>query len=222
MATEPLLSRGKDAVNVESRDANPQNLRARFISVLARVPLQVVGVLFILGALLVDLQVAWHVVLASTGEPEPSQWVAHLTIMQFHTIIPLALITLWARRRSAQRRLGAIAAGLVASLAIVHVFMTLCAIVWGGILQRGDMGFPFMYIEYGSRIAYVGIVLAGLSWILDRGANRLIGPLIIGGFLLNLVVPGAMTVIYIALAVVIVRTGVVRKSSVASPSPTVF
>ncbi|MEO7078840.1 MAG: hypothetical protein ABIY38_08105 [Rhodococcus sp. (in: high G+C Gram-positive bacteria)] len=221
MATEPLLPRSLDPAHVESSDRHPHIRRTGVLSALARIPLPVIGALLVLGALLVDLQLVWIALLAATGEPDPPQWVAHLTIMQFNIIIPLALIALWARRRSVQGRLGAIAAGLMAVLPIVHVFMTVCAIVWGGILQRGSMQLPFMYIEYGARIAYLGLVLSGLSWILDREASRLIGPLIVAGILVGLVVPGAITVFYIALAVVIVRSGVVRTSSVASPSPAV-
>lgn len=100
----------------------------------------------------------------------------------------------------------------------VHLFLTACALVWGLILGRGDMGYPFMYLEFLILPAYLGILVASVAWMRDRSAARLIGPLILAGLVLHFFIPWAFTVIYAALAFVIVRTSLVRKDAAASSS----
>jgi hypothetical protein len=72
-----------------------------------------------------------------------------------------------------------------------------------------------MYIEFLGLISYVGILVSGLAWILDRTAARLIGPLIILGFVLNFAFPWALLIAYGALAIVLVTSGVERRNRVA-------
>lgn len=194
---------------------------AALLDTLARIPLSVVVGALVLGAVLLSLQMVWISIIMASGEPEPPQWLARLTVMQANILVPVALIALWARRRKAQRRLGAIAAAMMAVLPVLHVILTVGSIMWGAILGRGDMTYPFMYIEYLMFITMLGIILSGVAWILDSGAPRLIGPLIIAGFVLNYVVSWGMTFFYVALSVVILRTQLVRSRAAVEPLPSI-
>ena len=184
----------------------------RVLDTLAKVPLPVVAAILLLGAVLAGLQIVWIEAIHSSGAAEPPQWLARVTVMQVNILVPAGLIMLWARRRRVQRRLGAVAAGMLVVLPVMHVFLTVCSIVWGGILGRGDMTYPFMYVEFLIYISYAGILVSGLAWILDRGAPRLVGPLIIIGFVLNYLIPWGLVIGYGALTVVLLTSGVVRKT----------
>jgi hypothetical protein len=140
------------------------------------------------------------------------QWLSYLTVKQANILIPAGLIMLWSRRRAVQRRVGAVGAAMLLVLPIVHVILLASSIVWGGILGRGDMSYPFMYLELLSVVSYAGVLVSGLAWILDRDTPRLIGPLIITGLVLHFFVPWGMLIAYGALAIVLLRSGVVRKT----------
>lgn len=198
-------------------EGNPTRL-GRLIDLAARIPLPVVGIMLICGAALSDVNNFLLRMMVAGDFEGLSQWSARLTLMQYNLLIPVALLALWARRRKTQGRLGAIAAALIAILPVLHVFLTICALVWGLILNRGDMGEPFMYIEYLILFAYAGIIVTAIAWMRDRSAARLIGPLILSGLVLHFLVPWAFTVIYAALAVTIVRTSLVRNGTAASSS----
>ena len=194
---------------------------SRLVGALARSPLPIVVALLLLGAVLASLQQVWIDHVMSTGAPEPQQWVAQLTVKQANVLIPVALIALWARRRGVQTRLGAVAAAMVAVLPMLHLFLTVAALVWGGILGRGDLEYPFMHIEWLMLVAFLGLLLGGIAWMLDPGASRWIGPLIIVGFVMNYVTPWGMTIVYAALGVVILRTRLLRRRAAVATRPAV-
>ncbi|MDJ0313612.1 hypothetical protein [Arthrobacter sp. H35-D1] len=199
-------------------ECKPPGRLKQLIDLLARIPLPAVGIMLICGAALSDVNNFMLRMLAAGDFQGLSQWAARLTLMQYNLLIPVALLALWARRRNAQGRLGAIGAALIALLPVLHVFLTICAVVWGLILGRGDMDDPFMYIEYLILLAYVGIIITSVAWMRDRSAARLIGPLILIGLALHFLIPWAFTVIYAVLAVTIIRTSLVRKGTAASSS----
>jgi len=195
--------------------------RRPLLDALARVPLPVVVVLLLVGALLAGLQSVWIGAVHSAGAAEPPQWLSRVTVMQVNLLVPLALIMLWARRRTVQRRLGAVGAAMLLVLPAVHLLLTIAAIIWGGILGRGDLTYPFMYVELLGLISYAGIAVSAVAWMLDRAAPRLIGPLIVAGFVLNYIVPWGLMVGYGALAVVLLTKGVVRKTRVPDAAASV-
>jgi hypothetical protein len=198
---------------MSSEDKPPGRL-SRLIDALAHIPLPVVGVMLVLGAALSDVNnLLLHMMLASGAEEGP-QWVARLTLMQYNLLIPVALLALWARRRTVQGRLGATAAVLIAFMPVVHLFLTACSLVWGLVLGRGDMSYPFMYIEFLILPTYIGIILTSAAWMRDRPTARLVGPMIFIGLVLHIFIPWAFTVIYAALAFVIISTSLVRKDAV--------
>ncbi len=198
-------------------EGNPSRLE-RLIDLGARIPLPVVGIMLICGAAFSDVN-NFLLRMTLAGDFEGlSQWSARLTLMNYNLLIPVALLALWARRRKTQGRLGAIAAALIAILPVLHVFFTICALVWGLILGRGDMDDPFMYIEYLIFFSFLGIIITSIAWMRDRSAARLIGPLILMGFVLNYLIPWSFTAIYAALAVIIIRTSLVRNRTAASSS----
>lgn len=188
---------------------------SRLVKALARVPLPIVVGLLLLGAVLASLQQVWIADVMARGGPEPEQWAAALTVKQANVLIPVGLIALWARRRGVQGRLGAVAAAMMAVLPVLHIFLTVSALVWGVILGRGDMEYPFMHIEWLMLVAFFGVVLASIAWMLDRGASRWVGPLIIVGFAMNYVTPWGMTIVYALLSIVVLRTRLLRRRPAA-------
>ncbi|MGC5172496.1 hypothetical protein ACLQ2Q_17815 [Microbacterium sp. DT81.1] len=171
-----------------------------------------VAAMLVLGAFLSGLHLVIIEAIHNSGAAEPPQWVGYLTVKQASILIPTGLIMLWSRRRAVQRRLGAVGAAMLLVLPVVHVILTVSSIAWGGILGRGDMSYPFMYLELLSLISYAGVLVSGLAWIIDRDTPRLIGPLIITGFVLHFFVPWGMLIGYGALAIVLLRSGAVRKT----------
>lgn len=195
--------------------------KSRVLDALARVPLPVVAAMLVLGAVLGGIQSLWIEAIHAAGAAEPPQWLARLTVMQVDILIPAGLIMLWARRRAVQRRLGAVGAAMLLVLPVVHLLLTVSSIVWGGVLGRGDMSYPFMYVQQLALISYAGVFVSGLAWILDRDTPRLIGPLIIIGFVLNYLVPWGLLIGYGALVIVILTSGVVRKNRVVRKASSV-
>lgn len=216
-----IRSRSASSGTSAPPDELPPGRVAALLDALARIPLSVVVGALMLGAVLLSLQLVWLSIINTTGAPEPPQWVARLTVMQTYILIPGALIALWARRRKEQRRLGAAAAAMMMALPVQHVIITVGSIIWGAILGRGDLTYPFMYIDNLKYISTLGIILSGVAWILDRGTPRLIGPLILAGLLLGYLVLWAMTIIYVALGVVILRTRLMRSRVVAETVPSI-
>lgn len=202
--SEPSISSGGDT----------STRMGRMLDALARVPLPVVAAMLLLAGALVLVQQVWIDAIHSAGAEEPPQWVGRLTIMQVNILVPVALILLWSRRRRIQRRLGAVAAAMLLVLPVVHLVLTVAAIVWGGILGRGDLGSPMIEFEFLGLISYAGVFVSGLAWMLDRGAPRLIGPLIIVGFVVSFLSPWGMPIGYGLLAVVILTSGVARRTRV--------
>lgn len=200
-----------------SSEGRPQGQLSRLIDTLARIPLPVVGIMLVLGAVLADLINFVMRAITAAGTEEIPHWLARLTLMQYNLLIPIALLALWARRRNTQGRLGAVGAVLITFLPVVHIFFTVCAVVWEIILGHGDITYPFAYIEFLILPAYLGVVIASVAWLRDRFAARLIGPLILAGLVLHFLIPWAFTVVYAALAFVVVRTSLVRKDA-AAPS----
>lgn len=201
-----------------SSEKRPSSRLSRLIKALARIPLPVVGIMLVLGAVLSDLINFVMRATAAAGTEEIPHWVARLTFMQYNLLLPIALIALWARRRKTQGRVGTVGAVLIAFLPVVHLFFTVCAVIWELILGHGDITYPFAYIEFLILPAYLGVLIASVAWMRDRSAAGLIGPLIVAGVVLHFFIPWAFTVVYAALAFVIIRTSLVRKDAAVSPS----
>lgn len=185
--------------------------KPRLLDRLARVPLPVVAAMFVLGGLLAGLQMMWIASVHESGAAEPPQWLARVTVMQVNLLVPLAAIMLWARRRWVQGRLGAVAAAMLAVLPVVHVLLTVASLLWGLVLGRGDLTFPFMYVEYLTFVSFAGFFVSAVAWWLDADTPRLIGPLLVVGLVLNFAVPWGMLCCYAALAVVLMTRGLTRE-----------
>ncbi|WP_345752900.1 hypothetical protein [Microbacterium rhizophilus] len=196
----------------QGTESPPLRSRLGIVHLLARLPLPIVALLLVLGAVLFDIQTMVILSLAATGAEEPPQWLARTTIMMGNLFIPVAVLSLWARRAAAQRRLGAIAASMVAVLPVVHVVLTIGTLVWGLVLGRGDIAGPFARIEDLVYVAYAGVVLLTIAFLRDRGMPRLVGVLMLLGFVLSYVVPWGITVTYTALGVIIVATSLRRRA----------
>jgi hypothetical protein len=102
---------------------------------LARVPLQAVGGAITLGAVLMAAQYALIDYVHSTGRPEPEQWIGGLTVKWYFVLIPMSFIALWARRRDREGVLGRVGAIMLMSGPLMHIVVTVSAIVWGGLFD---------------------------------------------------------------------------------------
>lgn len=180
-------------------------MRDRAVARLSTVPLPIVVAVLVLGAVLGDV----HTVLVqrmARGGPAPEQWIARLTVMQYYALIPLGLLALWARRRSAQGRLGAVAAALLVAAAAGHLVITVAAVVHGGVMGRGDLPSLVMALEVTVLGLYLGVLLAGIALLRDRAVPRAVGALVLLGLVVSFVAPFALTVAWLLLGAVLLRS----------------
>lgn len=177
----------------------------RAVARLSTVPLPIVVAVLVLGAVLADV----HTVLVQRlveGEPEPEQWSSRLTVMQYYALIPLALLALWARRRSAQGRLGAVAAALLVLPLVGHLVITAASVVHGGLLGRGDLSSLLMALEITVLGLYLGVLLEGVALLRDRALPRAVGALVLVGLVVAFVAPFALTLAWVLLGAVLLRS----------------
>jgi hypothetical protein len=153
-------------------------LLGRAVARLSTVPLPLVVAMLVTGAVLADVH-ALLVQRLARGGPEPEQWVARLTVMQYYALIPLALLASWARRRPAQGRLGTVAAGLLVTAIAGHLAITVAAVVHGGLLGRGDLPGLVMMLEVTVLGLYLGVLLEGIALLRDRVFPRALGALVL-------------------------------------------
>ena len=77
-------------------------------------------------------------------------------------------------------------------------------------LGRGDLP-PFMRVfELFTLTFYAGTGVLAVAYLRDRGAPPAVGALLLLGLVGSSVVPGALTVLFLLLAVVVLRTGLDR------------
>jgi hypothetical protein len=196
------------------------SLLERAVARLSTVPLPIVVAVLVVGAVLGDV----HTLLVQRivrGGPEPEQWVARLTVMQYYALIPLAVLALWARRRTAQGRLGTVAAALLVTSAAGHLAITAAAVVHGGLLGRGDLPRAVMVLEVTVLGLYLGVLLAGIALLRDRAVPRAVGALVLLGLVVSFVTPFALTVAWLLLGVFLLgssrhRAGAARDSAAAA------
>jgi hypothetical protein len=179
----------------------------RWVDRLAHVPSLVIGGLLVLGAVLADTHESlvryWH----GNGLPEWEQWVGRLTVQSYWILLPLALLALWSRHRRAMGRLGRLSAALLLPGPVVHVALAVAAVVWGGLLGRGDLPAAVMAAEFLGVLTYLGIIGTGVALLRTRDVPRTYGALVlvgfVGGFFLAWIMSGAFAL----LAVLVVRHG---------------
>ncbi|WP_067181706.1 hypothetical protein [Microtetraspora niveoalba] len=170
---------------------------------LARVPLAAVGFLILLSAAMA----AGHVLLleqirASGGEELP-QWVARLTIETYWGLLPLAFLMLWARRGKRGGLLGRIGAALLACGPVTALLIAVGALVWGGILGRGDLPPSVMTVESLFYAMMLGVVVCGVAFLLDAGV-RWWGAMLLIGLLGDFVMPMALAAVYAVFGIMLV------------------
>lgn len=185
----------------------------RAVARLSTVPLPIVVAVLVVGAVLADV----HTLLVqrmARGGPEPEQWVARLTVMQYYALIPLALLALWARRRPAQGRLGTVAAALLVTAIAGHLAITVAAVVHGGLLGRGDLPGLVMMLEVTVLGLYLGVLLEGTALLRDRAVPRAVGALVLLGLVVSFIAPFALTVAWLLLGAVLLGSS--RRQAVAA------
>jgi hypothetical protein len=185
----------------------------RAVARLSTVPLPIVVAVLVVGAVLGDV----HTLLVqrmARGGPEPEQWVARLTVMQYYALIPLALLALWARRRPAQGRLGTVAAALLVTAIAGHLAITVAAVVHGGLLGRGDLPGLVMMLEVTVLGLYLGVMLEGIALLRDRAVPRAAGALVLLGLVVSFIAPFALTVAWLLLGAVLLGSS--RRQAVAA------
>ncbi|GII30353.1 hypothetical protein [Planotetraspora mira] len=183
---------------------------------LAGVPLQAVGAALLLGAALMAAQYAIVDHVHSAGLPEPEQWIGRVTVQWYWVLFPFAFIALWARRRDRERRLGRVGAVMQTSAPLAHIVVTVAAIVWGGVLGKGDLPDAFMMIEMLTYVFYLGVLVSGVAFLLDKGA-RWWGAAVIGGLVLGFVVQYTDAVILGVFGVALIVQGLRRTAPLDVP-----
>ncbi|MFE9958063.1 hypothetical protein [Micromonospora sp. NPDC005299] len=177
---------------------------------LARVPLGAVG----LAVTLCAAMAAGHVLLVrhihDTGGEEWPQWVGRLTIESYWGLLPLAFLALWARRWQRTGRLGRVGAALLVAGPVAALLIAVAAVVWGGILARGDLPASVMSLELLFYVMMLGVLVTGIAFLLDAGV-RWWGAAMIVGLLADFVMPLALSAVYavfgILLTVAALRSG---------------
>ena len=185
----------------------------RAVARLSAVPLPIVVAVLVVGAVLADV----HTLLVQRmvrGGPEPEQWVARLTVMQYYALIPLALLALWARRRPAQGRLGTVAAALLVTAIAGHLAITVAAVVHGGLLGRGDLPGLVMMLEVTVLGLYLGVLLEGIALLRGRAVPRAVGALVLLGLVVSFIAPFALTVAWLLLGAVLLGSS--RRQAVSA------
>jgi hypothetical protein len=179
------------------------------VSALARIPLWVVAIALVVGAVLGDL----HPMLLAGPGVEAPQWVGRLSIHLYFVILPLAMLAMWARRRATLGRLGMVAALMIAVQVVAYAVITIGAVVWGALLGRGDL--PSVVLgpveAVGVSLCYLGVVLLSVAFMRDRASDRWVGLLLLVGFLASFVTPWLMTVMFTVLAWLVLRRGLSAK-----------
>ncbi|GII56221.1 hypothetical protein Pth03_46100 [Planotetraspora thailandica] len=187
---------------------------------LARVPLQAVGAAITLGAVLMATQSVLIDYVHSTGRPEPEQWIGGLTVKWYFELIPIAFIALWARRRDRERHLGRVGAVMLTSGPIMHIVVTVSAIVWGGLLGKGDLPEGVMMVETLMYVMYLGALISGVAFLFDKGV-RWWGAAVVAGILLDLFVPYGGAVMFALFGIALALYGLRRPVSVDMPEPSI-
>jgi hypothetical protein len=186
------------------------------INRLAGVPLQAVGAALTLGAALMAGQYAIIDHAHSAGLPEPEQWIGRLTVQMYWVLFPFAFAALWARRRGREGRLGRVGAVMQTSAPLAHIVVTVAAIVWGGLLGRGDLPEAFMMIELLTYVFYLGVLISGTALMLDKGV-RWWGAAMVGGLVLSFVVQYADAVALGLFGVALIVQGLRRTAPLDVP-----
>jgi hypothetical protein len=179
------------------------------INRLAGVPLQAVGAAITLGGALLAAHYALIEYVQTTGRPEPEQWIGGLTVKWYWVLFPVSFIALWARRRDREGHLGRIGAIMLTSAPIMQVVMTVSAVVWGGLMGRGDLPEAFMMIEMLTYVFYLGVLINGMAFLLDKGV-RWWGAAMVGGLVLDFAVQYGGAVILAVFGVGLIVQGLRR------------
>lgn len=179
----------------------------RLTDPLARIPALFLAAMFLVGALLADVHSTFDY--ASPAD-EPPQWVGRIGIMLYYAILPLACLGWWARRREVLGRTGRVAAWLVAPQVPAYAVLTVAAVLWGGLLGRGDLPGPVMVLEAFVFLFYLGVLVLGVAGLRARGTDAVVGLLLVIGLVLSFVMPFLLTGSWVALGLVVVLQGRAR------------
>ncbi|WP_328850511.1 hypothetical protein OG994_19205 [Micromonospora globbae] len=174
---------------------------------LARVPLGTVGLVIVVCAAMAAVHVLLVRHVHETGGEEWPQWVARLTIESYWGLLPLAFLALWARVRERAGLPGRIGAALMALGPVAALLITVAAIVWGGILGRGDLPESVMSLELLFYGMMLGVLVTGAAFLRLAG-HRLWGVMLIAGLLADFVMPLALSAVYVVFGVVLVADAV--------------
>jgi hypothetical protein len=194
----------------------------RFWGALARIPNPVVALLLVVGGVTIPIHERLVAHVHATGAPEPEQWLAFLTFKWYWATLPLAVLVLWARRRSAQGLLGRVAAWLnLLGGPAQYAVLLISSLVWGLLLGRGDLPTALMVLEFLGYLIPVGTFLAGVAMLRDRALPRWQGGLVAVLAVASWVPFGAL-VVGTVLAALLITTGrrrPVLDSPVAATAP---
>ena len=106
----------------------------RIWGALARIPVPVVAALLVAGGAAVAVHDALVAHWIATGDPEWPQWVGRLTVQWYWAVIRLAVLALWARRRSDQGLLGRSASWLcLVGGPVQYGAIAAATLVWGAL-----------------------------------------------------------------------------------------
>ncbi len=147
---------------------------------LARIPIPVVAALLVVGGALIPVH-GWLIARVwASGSPEPPQWLGYLTVKWYWAFLPLAVLALWARRRSVEGTLGRVGAWLnLVGGPLQYAVLLTATLVWGLLLGRGGLPGSLMAVELLGYLITPGSVIAGIAMLRDRGLPRWQGALVI-------------------------------------------
>jgi hypothetical protein len=146
----------------------------------ARIPVPVVAAMLVVGGALIPVHEDWARSVHASSGPEPAQWISFLTVKWYWALLPAAALALWARRCSAEGRIGRVGAwlALVGGPAQFGVLMA-SSVVWGLLLGRGELPSGLMALEFLGYLIPLGMAFLGAAMLLDRSLPRWMGALVV-------------------------------------------
>jgi hypothetical protein len=146
----------------------------------ARIPVPAVAAMLVVGGALIPVHEGWVRSVHASGGPEPAQWLSYLTVKWYWALLPAAALALWARRRAFEGRLGRVGAWLafVGGPAQFGVLLV-SSVVWGLLLDRGDLPTGLMALELLGYLIPVGMALLGAAMMRDPGLPRWLGAVVV-------------------------------------------
>jgi hypothetical protein len=146
----------------------------------ARIPVSVTAALFVVGGALMPLHEVLIARMHAAGPGEWPQWIGYLTVKWYWAFLPLAALTLWARRRRQQGTLGRIGGWLhLVGGPVQYGVLLVGTLTWGLVLDRGDLPVSVMAVENLGYLVVPGLLVSGIAMLRDRGTPRWQGSLII-------------------------------------------